>query len=62
MASVGLGLGVGTAGLMKREVAGPVPFRMSGLGSLESSKQTHVLRKGGMLADCSHSFCDCGGP
>ena len=29
MASLGLGLGLGTEGLMKREVAGPVPFWMS---------------------------------
>ena len=29
MASVGLGLGLGTEGLMKREVAGPVPCWMS---------------------------------
>lgn len=30
MASVGLGFGLGVSGLMKREVAGPVPFLMSG--------------------------------
>lgn len=30
MASVGLGVGLGVSGLMKRDLAGPVPFLMSG--------------------------------
>ena len=29
MASTGLGIGLGMSGLMKREVAGPVPFLIS---------------------------------
>ena len=52
MASAGLGLGLGTEGLMKREVAGPVPFRMSGFLSLR--KEGDDKPKGGMLTDCSH--------
>ena len=52
MASVALGLGLGVEGLMKREVAGPVPFLISGLRGV---RRDSVER--GKLADCSHCFC-----
>lgn len=44
MASVGLGLGLGVEGFMKREVAGPVPFLMSVSGALEKREQTQLKR------------------
>ena len=55
MASVGLGFGLGVSGLMKREVAGPVRFRMSGMRRIRVERGDTVEE--GMLADCSHCSC-----
>lgn len=52
MASVALGLGLGTEGLTKREVAGPVPFRMSETWSVRAEGRD--TPKEGRRADCSH--------
>lgn len=52
MASVALGLGLGTEGLTKREVAGPVPFRMSESWSVRA--EGRGTRVEGRRAYCSH--------
>lgn len=52
MASVALGLGLETEGLTKREVAGPVPFRMSGTWSVRAEGRDTL--KEWRRADCFH--------
>ena len=59
MAAVGLGVGFGVLGLMKWEVAGRVPLWMSGVWRIREERGDTV--GGGILADCSHCFCHCGG-
>lgn len=42
---------MGIEGLIKREVAGPVPFWISEIWNIRGEK---TREKGGILADCPH--------